>query len=166
MVNFKDKKLIPVYSILLTISIVSAVWLMGPVITGFTTFSIRSDKPNLSISVDLLGGDFDTTSGPLNFSDVLVIDSNVNEKAMFLADTIKTDDLSDTCDDYEDDCSLRYFLGEQVGYGFDELDEIFNNDTIQLLKGDNTITIIGSCNQYSCPGNVSALINIFLKQKS
>jgi hypothetical protein len=154
-------------SVLVCVIIVSALWIWGPAITGYSVYKISSSKPNLTISTMLIGGDFNVTDSGKNFTDLLVVDSTVNEKAIITFQTIKTG-TDESCTDYLEDCNITYYSGEgyDFGYGLGNLEQLFNGDEIQLIKGENKFSVIGTCKQYSCPQTINATIVLSLKTKA
>ena len=152
-------------AILLTVTIVAAIWWWGSAqnITGL--FHISSKEPNVTISKVLTGGELDLSDNSSNFTDYITIDSNVNEKALVWIETIKEDNLTDSCTDYLNDCNVSYYFGDNVyGYGFPVPTLLEDGDTIQLQKGEQTITTFLECAKWSCDQTITANITVMLKE--
>lgn len=155
-------------AIVITAFVVTALWLWGPAITGYSVYEISSNKPNITITSQLLGSSFDVSESGLNFTDIYILDSNVNEKAMVELITSKINtDVS--CTNFTDDCDVTYWFGEigdyGYGYNYPEGEQIFNGTEISLQKGENRFAVYILCQQYSCPQNISATMIFSLKEK-
>ena len=149
-----------IISLLLAVVLVAAVWMFSN-ITGFSVYSVGSNKPNVTIIRDLSGALVDTTETNSSFLDRFTVFSNINKKAMITVGANKTDNESDECVDFYNDCNITFLFYPET-YGFNEI-VLETGDEIQMHKDNNEFGVLVECQRFSCDQQIQAILEITFK---
>lgn len=162
-----EKKIFTVaIAMFLVLTLATAMWIVRPNITGYSIYKIKSNQPNITIVADLINKTVDTQESNYTGTQVFLIDSSDKEKVLVNYETIKTDDTNDLCLDYQNDCDIKYYWGDnEYGYSSELFRELTSGEYLFLQKGLNTLTVKTYCKRFSCPQDISVHVD-FIKQPS
>lgn len=151
-------------ALILSMGIVTALWLAGPAITGNATTSITSSNPSINLTKQLTNFTaLDVTYNGVEFNNSLDFQTEVNGIGQVTFDVTKTP-TDNRCTDYLNDCTVKVFEGDpKIGYGFSYPTEIFNGSNITLFASqEKSLQVRTSCQKQSCPQNISIELNVQL----
>jgi hypothetical protein len=145
MKRLSRKFLIVVACIILVSTGAYAVW--QSVLTSQAVYDVTSESPHISISQHFTGDTLDTQHNNVTITDTLTL-SNTNSPLEYEFSVIetRTDNVSDSCDDYSGDC--------EITYNYNGTD--FTSGTIFLVQsGNSDLTTTMTCARYSCPQEIT-----------
>jgi len=130
---------------------VTAVWISSIRLT--TNYNIISDPfTGITITESLSDQTFDSLSGEIHFSEnITIYNEDIQREIIINVKTNKTD-IGDECYNWENDCSMKYYLNSQ------RLNETDN--TVRIDNGNNNLEFNIECERYSCPQIVTPEIEI------
>jgi hypothetical protein len=145
MIRISKKMLISLFCVVLLAGSAYAVW--QSVLTSQGVYDVTSESPHVSISQHFSGDTLDTQYDNVTVTDTLTL-SNTNSplEYEFAVIETRTDNVSDSCDDYSGDC--------EITYNYNGTD--FTSGTIFLVQsGNSNLTTTMTCARYSCPQEIT-----------
>jgi len=144
-----------VFSVLL-LTTITAIWIVS--ISSSATYNIFSTEyGGLTVTQDFAGGSSDSLINETYLKDEFIFNYSGEKRTEVLLD-ISTDkvDVIDECTTWENDCDIIYTFRNKT----EKININEGTTNLDIDPGEHIIDFILSCEQYSCPQDITPIVTI------